>query len=151
MWISLIDFNNWSDKHHMTKSTSSFNILLNLFRVCLFPIACFSHSRRMRDRNSNTDRETDRWSPTQTRPTYRHTNWHAYSNTHRDPHTPTQMKTDSNQAHIDIESHEGQDKKDIRLNVKRVNCHCGTRNFFFILYLCYFSRLSEGLFLFWRS
>ena len=36
-WISLIHFNNWSDKHHMTKSTSSFNFLLNLLvRVHLF-------------------------------------------------------------------------------------------------------------------
>ena len=42
VWISLIDFNNWSDKHHMTKSTSSFNFLLNLFRAHLFRIACFS-------------------------------------------------------------------------------------------------------------
>ena len=42
VWISLINFNNWSDKHHMTKSTSSFNFLLNLLiRVHLFRIPCF--------------------------------------------------------------------------------------------------------------
>ena len=39
-------------------------------------------------------------------------------------------------------------QKDIRLSVKRVYFQCGTRHFFFILYFCYFSRLSEGLFLF---